>query len=243
MQETGISVVIPAYNEEKFLPATLTSVNEACRLFSSKTGLPTEVIVVNNASTDQTESVARKFNSTVVRQEIRNISAVRNAGIRAASFPVIVTIDADCFLPPDSLLKIWEFMNDGRIIGGALGVKVISEKTLNRAVASIIQACVFNISGIYGAMFCFRREVALEIGGFPENRLVAEDSAFAINMRNYGKKHGQLFGVLKAVQIGALDRKEARLRDLPSLVIQVVKAFCGMKQAPEDLKFWYDPDR
>jgi glycosyltransferase involved in cell wall biosynthesis len=243
MQTPGISVVIPAYNEENFLPATLVSVNEARRLFSSSIQLPSEVVVVNNASTDQTEKIALAHDAVVIRHDIRNISSVRNAGIREASYTLIVTIDADCTFPPDALEKIWNFMRDDSYIGGALGVSLITDKRINRIVAHIIQTAVVSISGIYGAMFFFWRDAAIEIGGFPENRLVAEDSAFAIALRSHGRKQGKKFARLKSVQVGTLDRKDIRLRAIFPLIVQVIRVFAGAKQTPGDLKFWYDPDR
>lgn len=243
MGSTGITIVIPAYNEEAFLPGTLKSVNEAVRLFQNSTGCLAEVLVVNNASTDRTHKVAKTYGANVILHEIRNISSVRNAGIRSAKFDLIVAIDADCFLPTDSLIEIWKFMQDERQVGAALGVKILSAKALNRIIASIIQTIVGAVSGIHGAMFVFRKDVALEIGGFPESKLVAEDSAFAISMRKYGRERGKKFGLLKSVKVGTLDRKDLSLLELPALIVQVLKAFAGVKQCPEDLKFWYDPDR
>ena len=66
MAARGISIVIPAFNEEAFLPATLTSINLARQLFESETGLTSEVIVVNNASTDQTSQVAQTHGAVVI---------------------------------------------------------------------------------------------------------------------------------------------------------------------------------
>ncbi len=240
---SGISIVIPAFNEEAFLPATLKSISEASRVFERSFGFSTEIIVVNNCSTDRTEDVARQYGAKVIQHELRNISSVRNAGIRNAVYEIIVTIDADCFLPADSLVDIWRFMQDETQLGAALGVRVISDKFLSRIVASLIQAIVGVISGIHGAMFVFRKQSALEVGGFPESKLVAEDSAFAIAMREHAKKQRLQFGFLKSVKVGTLERKDIQLSQLPALILQLLKAFLGAKQRPEDLKFWYDPDR
>ncbi len=243
MTSPGISIVIPAYNEEAFLPATLKSVSEAVQLFEKSTGYPAEIVVVNNNSTDLTHEVAEANGAKVFLHEIRNIASVRNVGIQNAEHELIVAIDADCFLPPDSLIKMWQFMQDESHVGASLGVKFISDKPLNRAVAGFIQTIVGFISGIHGAMFVFRRQAALEVGGFPEERFIAEDSAFAISMRKYARARGKKFGMLKSVEVGTLDRKDISLLQIPRLAIQALKAFGGAKQRPEDLKFWYDPER
>lgn len=108
----GKSIVIPAYNEEAFLPANLKSVAEAIRLFEKSTGHRAEIVVVNNKSTDLTHEVAQAHGANVILHEIRNISSARSAGIRNAKHGLIVAIDADYFLPSDSLIKIWQFMQD-----------------------------------------------------------------------------------------------------------------------------------
>ena len=243
MSTLGISIVVPAYNEENFLPATLASINEARKYFEATTNLRTEIVVVNNASTDQTEKIALANGAVVVPHPIRNISSVRNAGIRKSLYEVVVTIDADSFLPKDALVKIWNLMSSNRYVGGALGVKIISERISVRIMAFIIQRIVVLISGIYGAMFFFSREAALEIGGFPEDRLIAEDTAFAIALRAYGRKQKKKFARLKSVQVGTLDRKEIDLRSLLPLILQMIKGAVGAKQKKEDLKYWYDPKR
>lgn len=243
MQDAGISIVIPAYNEENFLPGTLASVNQARKAFRESSGHSSEVIVVDNASIDQTEKVARANGAVVINHEIRNIASVRNSGIHAAKYSIIVAIDADCFLPADALIKVWQFMKDEHYIGAALGVTLLSKNRVNKFIAAIIQSLATFASGIYGGMFVFRREDAVAIGGFPEDRMIAEDAGFATLMKAYAKKHNKKFGSLKSVQVSTLDRKNIGLLALPALVFQVAKAFAGAKQKPDDLKFWYDPDR
>ena len=75
-----ISVIIPAYNEEKFIEATLENVEEAVNEYGQKYPYPVEVLVVNNNSTDRTEEVARARGARVVFEEKNQIAASRNAG-------------------------------------------------------------------------------------------------------------------------------------------------------------------
>ncbi len=99
------------------------------------------------------------------------------------------------------------------------------------------------ISKIQGAMFVFRRDSALEIGGFSEDHLVAEDSVFSISMANHAKAKGKKFGTLFSVRVATLDRKEIKISSLPGLSWKVLKAYLGKKQSVDELGFWYDPDR
>ena len=134
-------------------------------------------------------------------------------------------------------------MQNDYYVGAALGVKVLTDHRFSQIMAVLIQSLVVSISGIYGAMFVFRKSVALEIGGFPENRLVAEDLAFAIAMQKHARLQGKKFGILKSVQVSTLERKKISLLAVPKLTLQILKAFAGCKQTPQDLKYWYEPER
>ncbi len=93
-----VSIIIPAYNEEKYLPKTL----KALGLLKIQ---PFEIIVVDNGSTDKTVAIAKKFkNVTVITYlEKKGPNAARQAGFLASKGDVIATLDADCTPPPDWL--------------------------------------------------------------------------------------------------------------------------------------------
>lgn len=96
-----ISVVIPAYNAEPFLDETLGSV-------LSQTYENWECIIVNDGSTDSTESVAKKWCEKDSRFRLTNkenggLSSARNWGIKESKAEYIAFLDADDILTPDSL--------------------------------------------------------------------------------------------------------------------------------------------
>ena len=96
-----ISVVIPAYNAEQFLDETLESV-------LSQTYENWECIIVNDGSTDNTESIAKKWCEKDSRFRLTNkenggLSSARNWGIKESKAEYIAFLDADDILTPDSL--------------------------------------------------------------------------------------------------------------------------------------------
>ncbi|MGC9158366.1 MAG: glycosyltransferase family 2 protein [Terracidiphilus sp.] len=91
-----ISVVIPAYNAERFLPRCLASV-------FAQTLQPHEVIVVDDGSTDRTAALASELGAKVISQPNGGISAARNTGIRNASSEWIALLDADDLWVPTKL--------------------------------------------------------------------------------------------------------------------------------------------
>ena len=246
MPQIGISVVIPAYNEEKFLPDTLSAVHKAQShiLQNIPSAPPTEIVIVNNASTDKTALIAKELKARVVDHEVRNISAVRNAGIKAAQYSIIVMIDADSFLSENALTEVFRLMQKGETIGGGFNVKLITRKKILGVIAPAFQFAIRAIAGISGAMFFFDRDSALAMGGFREDRLAAEDSKFSMDLRAYGKANeGKRFVYLHHVNVGTLDRKDSDALTTLRWVRQALQAFLGRKQDVKDLDYWYNPKR
>jgi glycosyltransferase involved in cell wall biosynthesis len=85
-----ISVVIPAHNESAFLPSCLAAVALAAKGLE----ITVEVIVVLNRCSDGTEQIARSHGCVIVREDAKNLSMIRNAGVAAARGDIIVTCDA-----------------------------------------------------------------------------------------------------------------------------------------------------
>jgi glycosyltransferase involved in cell wall biosynthesis len=96
-----ISVVIPAFNEARFIGEALESVSRQTRPVA-------EVIVVDDGSSDATASIAEAGGATVHRQANRGLSAARNAGVRAATQPWVAFLDADDLWEPTKIERQWD---------------------------------------------------------------------------------------------------------------------------------------
>lgn len=100
-----LSFVIPAYNEENVLGQCLDSVIEQSRKYP---GL-VEIVVVNNASTDRTKSIARAYGGVrTVDEPRKGIVWARRAGFLAAQGELIANIDADTMLTPGWLRTVFD---------------------------------------------------------------------------------------------------------------------------------------
>src|SRR5690349_12033750 len=114
MAPIRISFVVPAYNEEALLPSCL----RAIRAEIERTGVAAEVIVVDNASTDGTASVARATPGVVlVHQPKKGLVQARSAGFDASSGELVANIDADTLVPPGWLDRVLaEFAADPGLV-------------------------------------------------------------------------------------------------------------------------------
>ncbi|MBI3573213.1 MAG: glycosyltransferase family 2 protein [Candidatus Kerfeldbacteria bacterium] len=116
-----VSIVIPAYNEARYLEACLASLK--AQDFSGVF----EIIVVDNNSSDDTAAIASRLGARVIIEPTRGVCAARQAGTLAASGEVVLSTDADTTFPPNWLTRIWvEFSRDPEVVAVAGVVQYIN---------------------------------------------------------------------------------------------------------------------
>ncbi len=97
----AISIIVPAYNEEKTIAATLASL-------TNQTYPGYEIIVVNNNSTDQTATIAKKYVKRVYTEDKQGYHNAVNFGVKQARAPIITICDADSIYPSHWLAQIMQ---------------------------------------------------------------------------------------------------------------------------------------
>ena len=102
-----VSVVIPMYNEEKYISLCLDSV-------LNQEEMPDEVIVVDNNSKDRCVAIASRFPVTVINEKKQGMIPARNAGFNAAQYEIIARCDADTRVPTDWIKLIKENVIKGK---------------------------------------------------------------------------------------------------------------------------------
>jgi glycosyltransferase involved in cell wall biosynthesis len=206
--DVRFSVVVPAHNEEELLGRGLDAIAAAAELAPGAT----EVIVVANRCTDATEALAREAGARVVRNEARNISAVRNAGAAAADGEILVTVDADSVLSPFTLRDAAELLDTGRYVGGGVPFRPERRSLGIASTAALVRALTF-VAGLSGAVFWCRREDFEAIGGFDEEKLIGEDLDFARRLRAHGRMTGRKLTSLRNAPVVTSCRKFDRFGD------------------------------
>jgi poly-beta-1,6 N-acetyl-D-glucosamine synthase len=184
-----VSVIIPAYNEEKGIAETVRSV-------ATSAYPEVEVIVIDDGSTDRTAAVARALglpNVTVVSQANRGKPAALNAGVELARHDVIVCVDADTVFAHDTIRWLVRRLanplvgavsgntkvgNRGGLLGRWQHVEYVMGFNLDRRMYELLD-CMPTVPGAVGA---FRREALSEAGGFSDDTLAEDtDVTMAIN--------------------------------------------------------------
>jgi glycosyltransferase involved in cell wall biosynthesis len=113
----NISIVIPAFNEEKLLPESLRRIGEAAEGFRAE-GWGVEVVVCDNNSTDQTAAVARAAGARVVFEPVNQIGRARNTGAAAAQGEWLVFVDADSHPSRALFADVARAIQSGTVLAG-----------------------------------------------------------------------------------------------------------------------------
>jgi glycosyltransferase involved in cell wall biosynthesis len=182
MSVPDFSVIIPAFNEERYLPGTLASVAASADCLRRERGQTAEVIVVDNGSTDRTPAVAFEAG--------RSIARARNAGAADAQAPILVFIDADTIVPTRFLSRVAEVMADERCLGGAMEAEYRPRRriiTLYLGLWRTLGRLTRMAQGV--AQFC-RREAFTAVGGYDETLFMGEDVDFFWRLQRHAAAAG-----------------------------------------------------
>src|SRR5271157_6090882 len=110
-----ISVIVPAFNEEKLIAASLRAMQEAARSFTER-GWETDLIVCDNNSSDATAALAREAGARVVFEPVNQIARARNTGAAAARGDWFVFVDADSRPTPELFAEVAGQIESGQCL-------------------------------------------------------------------------------------------------------------------------------
>ncbi len=202
-----ISVVIPAFEEECYLGRTLDSLRDAAALLREREGVPVEIIVVDNDSSDATAEVARARGAKVVREAVHNISKVRNTGAAAASGDVLVFVDADTTVPAETLQRVFQAVSGPGRFGGALDTDYRPSKLASKIYLRAWRV-VGRLAGLaQGATQFCRREAFDALGGYDEALYMGEDVDFYQRLKRLARRRGGTVSFIDDVRVTPSTRR------------------------------------
>ncbi|MDO4244978.1 MAG: glycosyltransferase [Deinococcus sp.] len=178
------SVILPARNEAAYLPRTLQALER-------QTLAPTEVIVVDNDSRDQTADIARAWGATVLPCPARGVARARQLGLEAARTDWIATTDADSHPGPDWLAAYAAAVTPGRVaLYGPMrfwGVGEPWETASGLVYSAFLHVCrVVQRPNLAGGNMAYSRRAALLAGGYPAVEAY-EDVILGQNLGRFGE--------------------------------------------------------
>jgi len=200
-----VSVIIPAWNEEVGLLATIKTI-------LASTYRPLEVIIVNDGSTDRSDEIMRAFIQkyewsirgtsqyapiTYHYQKNGGKGSALNTGIGLSHGEIIVTFDADCVVHENAVQHFVSYFADPSVMAAAGNIKVGNTKTILGSIQHLEYMFGFHLKKaeallgivfvIGGAASAFRKEVFMKLGGYHTGTLT-EDMDLSLRIQEAGMK-------------------------------------------------------
>lgn len=229
MSGPTVSIIVPAHNEEALLGATLA----ALRVAAAEVGAPHEIVVVDDSSTDRTAAIAREHGARVVRADVHQIAAARNAGARAASGDFFVFVDADTIVPARVLCAAVDAMRAGAAGGGSSAVFEPSAPRWARNAIALAAAIMRTAQWAPGCFFFATRNAFERVGGFDERYFASEEIHLSRAMKRVGR-----FVVLRDTVVTSA-RKAEHYSMSHSLWLMIRMLWPGSLKRRAGLEFWY----
>jgi glycosyltransferase involved in cell wall biosynthesis len=201
-----ISIIVPAFNEEKLIRRTLVSIRDSASVFA-EFGFEFELIVCDNNSSDRTSGIAEEQGAIVVFEKVNQIARARNTGASAATGDWLLFIDADSHPNPDLFRAVAREIQSGRAIGGGATIRpdepilfVVLVTQLWNLISRL--KCWAAGSFIYCETFAFR-----QLGGFSEKLFATEEIEFSIRLKQLARLHNRKVVIIRSFPLITSVRK------------------------------------
>lgn len=239
-----ISVVVPAFNEERGLAESLRSVKHAMTTFD-EAGWRTELIVCDNNSTDRTPEIARDTGAIVVFEPVNQISRARNAGAAVAQGDWIVFVDADSHPTRELFEDVVDAIRRGRCLAGGSTLRF---EHADRVV-TFAGGCWNSISRVMrwaaGSFIFCEASVFREVGGFSLELYATEEIDLFRRLKRIARRTGRTIEILHRHPLLTSARK-AQLytpREAIRFALRTALLRGRTLRSPDECFQWYDGRR
>jgi len=230
-----ISFVVPAFNEERLIGATLSALDAMARSI----GEVYEIIVADDGSTDRTAAIAREHGARVVTVAHRQIAATRNSGARAAIGDLLFFVDADTLVDPTVMRAALDALRDGAVGGGA-AVAFDGEVPLYAKLLLPLLVLVFRTLRLAAGCFLFcTRSAFVATGGFDESFFGAEELVMSTAL----KRHGRFVVLRQAVMTSGRKLRTHSAWEIVRLLGRLAIRGTGAIKQRQGMELWYGERR
>jgi glycosyltransferase involved in cell wall biosynthesis len=239
-----ISIIIPAFNEERLIAGTLESVRKGMEELSHR-GVESELIVSDNNSTDRTAEIARDAGAKVVFEPVNQIARARNRGAAVATGDWLIFVDADSNPDQELFGEVAEKIAAGRCIAGGVTVKMDAQHPVTARAVGIWNGISRLCHWFAGSFIFCSADAFRKVGGFSNEMFVAEEIDLSKRFKRLARAEGKQVVILHHHPM----LTSARKMDLYSFGERfrfLAKAiFMGnrISRNREDCSIWYDGRR
>jgi len=239
-----ISLVIPAFNEEKLLGASLAAIKAAAAAFTRR-GWRLQLIVCDNNSTDRTADIARAAGAEVVFEPVNQIARARNAGAAAATGDWLVFVDADTHPPEALFAEVAEQIASGRCLAGGATIR-LDETVFIAGLITGFWNWVSRWQKLMAVSFIFVRTAEFrEIGGFSLELFAAEELDLSQRLKKLARARRLKMVILHRhpVKTSARKLKLYTPREMLGMLFRSIFRHRRTITSREATYLWYDGRR
>ena len=239
-----ISFIIPAFNEQALIAACVNSIEVSLETIQ-RGEFSSEIIVVDNHSSDATAAIAKSLGATVVFEPVNQISRARNAGAAVASGDWLIFIDADCELNPELLADVIGLIESGKYIGCGSTMQMPGLPLWARGYLALWTRISITLSWAAGSFIACDARAFKATGGFSKELYVAEEIHFSRRIKRLARLQGSRFIVLASHPLYTSNRK-LQLYSGYEMFKQIMRLTFRPRKTMRDkarLKIWYDGKR
>lgn len=190
-----VSVIIPAFNEEKLIGETLRRIQDAMGSFVERQW-QTEIVVCDNNSTDRTNELARQAGAMVVFEPVNQIGRARNSGARAASGDWLIFVDADSHPSRELFAEVADTIKTGNVLAGGCTVKLDGGSSWGHRVAALWNTASRTLHLLAGSFIFCDASAFRELGGFDEKLYASEELELTKRLKSLAKARGKKIIIL-----------------------------------------------
>jgi glycosyltransferase involved in cell wall biosynthesis len=241
-----ISLIIPAFNEEKLLAASLAAIQTSARAAFDAAGLSWELVVCDNNSTDRTAEIARAAGARVVFEPVNQIGRARNTGAAAATGAWLLFIDADSQPSPALLADAATLTRRDDVLLAGASIALDEASVVARIACSLWNGISRLRRLVAGSFILVRADAFRAVGGFDLRFFAGEEIDLALRLQKHvGRRARRRTVILHRHPLLTSARKLRlyRKRELGRFLMRAFFRPMKTTASREACALWYDGRR
>ena len=239
-----ISIVVPAFNEERLLGASLNQIKSAAGVFTG-IGWETELIVCDNNSNDRTAEIAQAAGATVVFEPVNQIARARNSGASVATGDWLVFVDADSHPSPQLFTEVAVQIHAGKCCAGGVTVRLDEKHFVAGCITRLWNCASRSLKLLAGSFIFVETAVFRSVGGFSNELFAAEELELSKRLKKFARRQGRGIVILHRHPLVTSARKMRlyTMREHFRFLARVIFSNGRALNQREKAHLWYDGRR
>jgi glycosyltransferase involved in cell wall biosynthesis len=239
-----VSIVIPAFNEERLIGDSLRAIQSATQSFARRKW-ESELIVCDNNSTDRTGEIARAAGAIVVFEPQNQIARARNCGAAAASGDWLIFVDADSRPSAELFEDVAQQIESGRCLAGGSTVVLDGNHRQGERITRLWNRISRWLHWMAGSFIFVETRAFKKIGGFNNELFVSEELDLSKRLKKLAREERKQIVILSAHPLVTSARKLSlyTTREYLAFLGRTILARGNTVRSRDQCPIWYDGRR